>query len=136
MLLFFPMMMMIQRNFQFGDLPGYFCAGAQALSGVSASGWDAAAPLMFIAANLLFNMIAVTALRSVGAATMAIVMTAAVPATAFAFTMNLPVLGAGGPLSRSYLPGLGVVLLGMLLYNAKVLFSGISSSTEMSGQTA
>jgi CRT-like, chloroquine-resistance transporter-like len=89
---------------------------------------------LFLSANLLFNVIAITALRSVGAATMAIVMTAAVPATVFAFTLDLPVLGPGQPLTSSQVPGLLVVLAGMLLYNAKALFQIASTGAATQAQ--
>lgn len=116
-LLFLPLMF-IQRGLSLSSLPAYICSGFQAMVGVTSSGFEAIAPALFVAANLCFNVVAITSLRSVGAATMALVMTAAVPATALAFTQRLPVLGPGSPLPPAYVPGLCVVLAGMLLYNA------------------
>lgn len=71
--------------------------------------------------SLLFNIAALAALRSSGAATLAVTMTAVVPLTIFAFTFDLPLIGVAPPLTSNFWFGAGLVLAGMVAYYSKMI---------------
>jgi hypothetical protein len=101
MMLFGPLMA-TQQGLAVSELPAYIANGVGMLLGRT-SVHDASfiqqwIPIVYIAWNLFFNVIALIGLRVAGAATMTLFMTAAVPMAIAGFTCSLPLIGKAPPL--------------------------------------
>ena len=117
-------LMVMQRGLQFSQLPEHLAQGTSMLFGqgaAQASAVEACVPALYLAWNVAFNIVGLMALRSVGAATMTLAMTAAVPLAIWAFTLTWPLLGPAPPLTPAFAIGASVLLTGMLLYNSPQL---------------
>lgn len=113
--------LVMQRGIEFAHLPEYLAQGTSLLFGQGAapcSAIEACVPALYLFWNVAFNVVGIMALRSVGAATMTLAMTAAVPLAIWAFTFTWPLLGPPAPLTPTFTAGAGLLLAGMLLYNA------------------
>jgi hypothetical protein len=99
-------LMATQQGLAFNELPGYFMEGVRILGGNAGvpnptliRQWI---PLVYIAWNIFFNVVAIVGLRVAGAATMTLFMTASVPMAIFGFTFTLPLIGQAPPLAARY----------------------------------
>jgi hypothetical protein len=119
--LLFPVVL-AQRNLSMADFPCYMASGWRVFTGAGADDLLLKfLPLLFICWNIAFNIAVLTAVRSVGAANIALVMTAAVPFTIWAFTFPLPLVGASPLPGKYFFPGTIILMIGMLLYHLKAI---------------
>jgi hypothetical protein len=123
MILLAPVMV-AQQGIAFSQLPEYFATGTAILMGKSietATLFEAGVPAIYIAWNIAFNITGLLALRAIGAATMTLASTAAIPMAIWAFTLTWPLLGAAPPLGPDFVLGACTIVAGMLLYNSPLL---------------
>ena len=91
-----------QQGIPWAEMGSYCSNGIGLLlgnAGAHASAIRQWIPSVYIAWNLLFNVVALVGLRVAGAATMTLFMTAAVPMAIFGFTFDLPLVGKAPPLA-------------------------------------
>ena len=110
------------RGLQMQDLPSFLENGARCFAGLTpACGGDCTGapllPALYVGINLLFNIAILNFLRTNGALTTSLLGSLVVPLTIFAFTFDLPLVGAAGPLGSSFVLGVLVLVVGLVLYN-------------------
>ncbi|CAJ1450032.1 unnamed protein product [Effrenium voratum] len=94
------------------DIAAYLTAGAKAF--VSAPLW----PCLYLGLNLCFNVSILVLLRTTSAVSVSLSVAMAVPMTALVFaSCDVPLLGRGQPLDRSFGLGLVLILGGLCLYH-------------------
>jgi hypothetical protein len=74
-------------------------------------------PLLYITANLAFNVAVLNLLRTSGALITTLTMSTTIPLTIIAFTFPWPLIGAPAALNANFIIGTVVLLAGLLAYN-------------------
>jgi hypothetical protein len=131
--------MAAQQGLAISQLPTYLCDGAKLLFGQAcahASAFEAWVPAAYLLWNVAFNIVAILGIRSVGAASMTLAMTAAVPIAIWLFTLTWPLLGAPPHLGSRFAAGATTLLAGLTLYNAPQLLHLQSDATGVFGEKA
>ncbi|KAK3266340.1 hypothetical protein CYMTET_8963 [Cymbomonas tetramitiformis] len=113
-LCFLPLLASL-KGIGFLQLPTYLQQGWAALYSAPTL------PLLYVAANLSFNVTILNFLKATGSVAVTLTMSLAVPLTVFAFTLPLPFLGAPPTVNGPFIGGVFVLLAGLLLWNAKIL---------------
>lgn len=116
-------LMTMARGMSLGDLPAYMANGFQCLRGLTpACGSDCSGapllPLAYVATNLVFNIAALSLIRTAGNVVMSLVMSAMVPLTIWAFTLDLPYLPPAPQVGPTFLAGAALLVAGLGAYNA------------------
>jgi hypothetical protein len=109
-----------QRGMAGKEIFANFATGWSLLFGTahaSATHIERWVPLFYMIWNIAFNIVAISTLRDVGAATMSLAVTSSVPLAIWIFTLTLPVLGAAPPLGTNFFVGTLALLAGMICYN-------------------
>ncbi|RMZ55446.1 hypothetical protein APUTEX25_003570, partial [Auxenochlorella protothecoides] len=106
------------RGIPLSGLPGYLAEGWSVFWGLAGGATGAPMlPLLYIGANLAFNIAALNLVRSAGNVITSLVMASIVPFTIYAFTFDLPFLPLNPPLGLPFLLGTVVMVAGLALYN-------------------
>lgn len=99
------------------DLPAYIERGTRCLMGIEPTGQGAPLiPLIYLGVNLSMNVVFLQLLRQTSGLTLSLVASAIVPLTVFAFTFNLPLLGAAPPIGVKFVTGCLIVGAGIYYY--------------------
>ncbi|GBG60182.1 hypothetical protein CBR_g3426 [Chara braunii] len=111
------------KGIRFSDLPSYLVNGGACFLNYASSSPSSCAgapwlPLLYIASNLSFNILALQLLRMSSAVVASLAVAVSVPLSAAIFTLPLPLLGEPEPLSPSFILGAAVLVLGLLLYRS------------------
>lgn len=123
------------RGMQAADLPAYLADGWACFRGLTPScGSDCSGapllPVLYVLLNLAFNVSALELIRQAGNVAMSLTMSAIVPFTILAFTVPLPFLPPAPPLGPLFALGAGVLLAGLMLFNAPVWLPALSQSLK------
>ncbi|KAJ3697530.1 hypothetical protein LUZ61_001235 [Rhynchospora tenuis] len=109
------------RGIRFGDLPAYLNDGASCFlnAGDDQVACDGAPflPLLFITANMIFNISMLNLVKMSSALVASLTSTLAVPISIYVLSLPLPYMPHGSRLSPSFVLGVSVLLLGLILYN-------------------
>ena len=93
------------------ELPTYLANGAKCYMD------NPLLPTLYLCCNIALNMSALATLRTLGATSFILGMSSVIPLTIWAFSFDLPVLGAAAPLQTGFFLGTALILLGLLVYN-------------------
>ncbi|KAM5575288.1 protein CLT2, chloroplastic [Rosa sericea] len=119
-LLFLPFLSNM-RGIPFAQLPTYLKDGAGCFlnMGAAASGCNGAPllPLLYIAANLLFNISLLNVVKISSAVVASLIVMLSVPISIYVLSLPLPYLQEGATLSPFFLFGSAVLVLGLILYS-------------------
>ncbi|XP_024169599.1 protein CLT2, chloroplastic isoform X1 [Rosa chinensis] len=119
-LLFLPFLSNM-RGIPFAQLPTYLKDGAGCFlnMGATASGCNGAPllPLLYIAANLLFNISLLNVVKISSAVVASLIVMLSVPISIYVLSLPLPYLREGATLSPFFLFGSAVLVLGLILYS-------------------
>lgn len=102
------------RGLPLSQLPAYFAQGAACMAG-GAPGAPLF-PLLYLAANVGLNIVAIVLLRAVGALPLALTISAVVPLSVLAFSLPLPLLPPA-PMGPTFALGAAIVVAGIGVYN-------------------
>ncbi|BBN17621.1 hypothetical protein MPTK1_7g15820 [Marchantia polymorpha subsp. ruderalis] len=109
------------RGIPFGELVGYFKEGAACFvnAGSLVPGCQGAplVPLLYVAANMSFNISALALMKSSSAIVSSLATTASVPLAIYAFTLPLPYLGIPPPMPPGLFYGSMILVVGLAAYN-------------------
>lgn len=133
LIVLFPLIL-VQRGIGMADMPSFISSGFSAFCGVGEEGMMKLLPAVGVVWNIAFNIVVLSAIRSVGIANVVVAMTAAVPLAVFAFTLPLPVIGSAPLPGKFFIPGTILLMTGQLAYNwisiKTVLFGSPSDSPK------
>ncbi|XP_062026077.1 protein CLT2, chloroplastic-like [Rosa rugosa] len=119
-LLFLPFLSNM-RGIPFAQLPTYLKDGAGCFLniGAGASGCNGAPllPLLYVAANLLFNISLMNVVKISSAVVSSLVVMLSVPISIYVLSLPLPYLQEGATLSPFFLFGSAILVLGLILYS-------------------
>ncbi|KAI3434450.1 hypothetical protein D9Q98_002527 [Chlorella vulgaris] len=123
------------RGLSLRALPGYLAESWQCFCGNSpACGGDCSLspliPLLYIAANLVFNITALELIRSAGYVSLSLVMSAIVPLTILAFASPLPFLPAPPPLGSLFGCGSAVLVFGLGVFNSTMWLPALTRTVK------
>eukprot|EP00894_Picocystis_sp_ML_P002392 jgi/Pico_ML_1/52909/g3546.t1 len=132
-LLFLPVISRLQ-GVSFRNIPSYMSEGFYCFIGQgSAYGMDSTGapffPLLYMGMNLVFNISVLRLLRSTSSVISSMVLSTTIPLTILAFMVQLPLLPAPRPVGPMFWPGVGILFLGLGIYN----FHKGASSKEKQG---
>eukprot|EP00850_Spirogloea_muscicola_P008453 SM000045S16198 [mRNA] locus=s45:251481:254282:+ [translate_table: standard] len=109
------------RGIPFWQLGSYFASGTACFFNYGAAGVGCEGapgiPLLYVIANLMFNIAALNLLKTSSALVASLCVTVSVPLTIAAFTLRLPLLGSPAPLTPGFFTGTAILVLGLALYN-------------------
>ncbi|OEL35867.1 Protein CLT2, chloroplastic [Dichanthelium oligosanthes] len=109
------------RGIKFAELPGYLNGGAECFLNVGESPIDCGGapflPLLFIVVNMAFNISLLNLVKMSSALVASLTATLAVPISIYILSLPLPYIPHGAELSRSFIIGAVVLLMGLILYN-------------------
>lgn len=117
------------RGISPGQLPAYLVEGFGVFMGQGASAGNGAPllPILYVAANLAFNISALLVLRTSGALANSLAIAALTPLTIYAFTFPLPYLGDAPSLGPQFALGSAILIAGLLTYNSTSLIPQIKA---------
>ncbi|GJP79802.1 hypothetical protein CLOP_g10017 [Closterium sp. NIES-67] len=120
-LLLLPLISSLGFNIPLSQLPAYIREGSACFlnfnQGIAACKGAPLLPLLYVAANLAFNISMLALLKKSSAVVASLAMTLTVPLTVLAFTLPLPLLGQPQPLGGGFIVGALVLLVGLAAYN-------------------
>lgn len=103
------------------ELPAYVNNGAACFLNIGGNLNDCPGapllPLLFITMNMAFNISVLNLVKMSTALVASLTATLAVPLSIYVLSLPLPYLPGGTSLSTSFLVGVGVLVLGLILYN-------------------
>ncbi|KAL2613093.1 hypothetical protein R1flu_024785 [Riccia fluitans] len=109
------------RGMSMSQLVPYFKAGAACFvnAGSLVQGCQGAPliPLLYVLANMSFNIAALSLMKSSSAIVSSLAVTASVPLAIYAFTLPLPYLGTPPPMPPGLFFGSAILVIGLAAYN-------------------
>ena len=120
-LLFLPVISRLQ-GVSFRNIPSYMSEGFYCFIGHGSTyGVDSTGapffPLLYVGMNLAFNISVLRLLRSTSSVISSMVLSSTIPLTILAFMVHLPLLPAPRPVGPMFWPGVGILFLGLGIYN-------------------
>lgn len=111
------------RGIGITELPSYLLEGFNVFMGLGSSAGNGAPllPILYVGANLAFNISALLVLRTSGALANSLAIAALTPLTIFLFSFSLPYLGDAPTLGPNFILGSAVLVAGLLTYNSPSL---------------
>ncbi|CAM0949778.1 unnamed protein product [Alopecurus aequalis] len=109
------------RGIKLAELSGHLNGGAECFLNVRESPIDCGGapflPLLFILVNMAFNISLLNLVKMSSALVASLTATSAVPISIYIFSLPLPYIPQGAKLSPSFIIGVVVLLMGLILYN-------------------